>query len=193
MKNYLYTAIAVLFLSGAAQAQHVNIGIKGGLNVYTFMGDYSSEYDPKLSFHAGVLGHIHLNDHFALQPEVLFSGQGASYKFGGNKSQFKLGYINVPVLVQYMFDNGFRIELGPQLGILASARWATSNDNDNVKEFYKGTDIGAAVGLSYVKPSTGLGFDIRYNHGFTNINDGGNSKNYNQGVQVGIFYLFGHE
>jgi hypothetical protein len=33
----------------------------------------------------------------------------------------RLNYINVPVL-QYMFGDGFRLQTGPQLGILTNAK-----------------------------------------------------------------------
>ncbi len=92
-----------------------------------------------------------------------------------------------------MFDNGFRIEAGAQLGILASAKSEVGNITTEVKSNFKSTDIGAVVGMSYVKPSTGLGFDIRYNHGLTNINESDAFNSYNRGFQVGLFYLFKHK
>ncbi len=91
-----------------------------------------------------------------------------------------------------MYDNGFRLEAGPQLGILTSANSEISNSNTNVKSNYKSTDIGLVVGMSYVKPSTNFGFDIRYNHGLTNINESDAVEHYNRGMQFGLFYLFQH-
>lgn len=192
MKTYLLTAITFLLMTTAAQAQHVNIGIKGGLNGYTIKGDNSSNFDPKYSFHVGLLGHIHMNDEIAIQPEIYYSVQGTKYKSNGADVNLNLNYVNIPLLLQYMFDNGFRIEAGAQLGILASAKSESGNTTIDVKSSFKSTDIGGVVGMSYVKPSTGLGFDIRYNYGVTNINASNTVNAYNRGFQVGLFYLFKH-
>lgn len=192
MKHYLLAAITFLIITAAAQAQHINIGIKGGLNAYNISGDNSSGLDTRYSFHIGLLGHIHINEQFALQPEIYYSSQGTQYKSNGSDASLKLNYINIPLLFQYMFDNGFRIQAGPQLGILASASSEIGNTTTDVKSSFKGTDIAVVMGLSYVKPSTSLGFDIRYNHGLTNINENSAVNSYNRGFQVGIFYLFKH-
>ncbi len=193
MRTYLLTAIAFLLMTVTVHAQHTNIGIKGGLNAYNIKGDNSSNNDMKYSFHVGLLGHIHLDNQIALQPEIIYSVQGTKYKSNGNDSQLNLNYVNIPLLIQYMFDNGFRIEAGAQLGILASAKSEVGNITTEVKSNFKSTDIGAVVGMSYVKPSTGLGFDIRYNHGLTNINESDAFNSYNRGFQVGLFYLFKHK
>lgn len=82
-----------------------------------------------------------------------------------------------------MFDNGFRLQAGPQAGFLVSS----DNDND-----YNPIDLALNGGVSYVLPSTGLGFDLRYNHGLNDINKSNDVKSYNRGIQVGLFYLLGH-
>lgn len=187
MKKILFTILSILIISSAVQAQHVNVGLKGGLNLYTILGDNSSSYDPIPGYHVGLLGHIHLTPVFALQPEIVFSTQGAKDK-NNSDLQLDMNYINIPLLFQYMYDNGFRMEAGPQFGILASAK-AGSTD---VKSNYNDYDIGFSVGVSYVKPSTGFGYDIRYNHGLYNINVNDANKSYNRGIQVGFFYLFQH-
>jgi hypothetical protein len=49
------------------------------------------------------------------------------------------------------------------------------------------------MGRSCVKPSTGFGFDLRYNYGLTKINDNSAPNAYNRGWQFGLFYLFEHK
>lgn len=192
MKQYLFTAMTLVLITGAVQAQHVNIGIKGGLNAYTIAGDNSANFKTKISYNIGLLGHIHLGRQFALQPEIVYSVQGAQSKTS-DTDRLNLNYVNIPLIFQYMYDNGFRLQAGPQLGILASANSVTGSVTNDVKASFKSTDIGLTVGMSYVKPSTGLGFDIRYNHGLTNINVNNLVNSYNRGAQVGLFYLFGHK
>lgn len=192
MKSYLFTAFALLVFFSTSLAQHINLGIKGGLNVSTIEGANSSNYEPKIGFNIGLLGHIHVNNQFAMQPEVYYSVQGTQYNIGGIDTHLNLNYVNIPLLFQYMFDNGFRLQAGPQVGILASANSEISNTNTEVKDDYKSTDVSLVVGMSYVKPSTGFGFDIRYNHGLSNINKSDAANSFNRGFQAGVFFLLQH-
>lgn len=192
MKIYWIGMITALMLVGNAQAQHVNIGIKGGLNIFNTYNDNDAEADYKAGLHAGLLGHIHLSEQFALQPELVFSIQGSQFTVGSTDFKLDLNYINVPLLLQYMFDNGFRIAAGPQLGLLLSAKSRAGDLEVDVKDSYENTDIGIGVGMSYVNPSSGFGIDARYNHGLTNINAAGTVNSFNRGFQVGVFYLFKH-
>ena len=75
------------------------------------------DFASKAGLHLGGLAHIHINPHFAIQPELVYSMQGG--KDGNEK--LKLNYINVPILLQYMTNEGFRLQTGPQLGFLTSA------------------------------------------------------------------------
>ncbi|MEO5602320.1 MAG: porin family protein [Cyclobacteriaceae bacterium] len=193
MKLVISTVLSVFLIAGAATAQHANIGIKGGLNAYTLKTDDNSAADAKISFHVGLLGHFHITGNFALQPEIIYSVQGASYNMSGTDVRLNLNYINVPLLFQYMFDNGFRLQAGPQLGLLASAKSQVNNNKTDVKANFETIDLGLAIGASYVNPSSNFGFDIRYNLGLSNINANSNVNSFNRGLQAGVFYLFKHK
>ncbi|MEJ7588564.1 MAG: porin family protein [Ferruginibacter sp.] len=196
-KVFLSVAMATILMTGTAVAQHSSqkaaIGVKGGLNLYTIKQAQGINYDAKVGFNAGLLAHIHLVKHVALQPEIVYSRQGGKGSGAGVAFERNLDYINVPVLAQYMFDNGFRIEAGPQVGILVNATHKSGNTlTTDVKSFYKTADVGLAGGISYVHPASGFGVDLRYNLGLSNINKDNNVKSTNQGGQLGIFYLFSH-
>jgi hypothetical protein len=105
----------------------------------------------------------------------------------------KLDYINVPLLLQYMFDNGFRIEAGPQVGFLINAKSETGNTNTDIKNSLKSVDLGLGLGIGYIHPPSGFGVDARYNLGLSNINENSNVKSTNNGFQLGVFYLFKHK
>jgi hypothetical protein len=174
--------IAAFLITGVASAQHssspaghVVLGVKGGLNFFNIQNDNSTTYDQRTGYHFGILGHIHQNSQWAFQPELVYSAQGAK--------NVNLGYLNVPLLIQYMFDNGFRLQAGPQIGVLVS-----SDSNDDLSPI----DLALSVGVSYVMPSTGFGIDLRYNHGLNDINKSSTVKSTNRGVQLGLFYLIGH-
>ncbi len=186
MKCTLISLLAIIMFAGTVHSQSFNIGIKGGLNLYTLNGTNDGSYETKPSFHIGLLGHIHLAESFALQPELVFSSQGTKY---GNDLKLDLNYVNVPLLFQYMFDNGFRLQAGPQLGFLVGAK---ANGTD-VKDDFKGVDIGVGIGASYVHPPSGFGVDFRYNHGLSSISENDAFETYNRGFQLGVFYLFHHK
>ncbi len=194
MKLHLSMAIVAMFLAGVMQAQHVNIGIKAGLNLYNIKNNNDVEYDMKPGLHAGLLGHIHITKSFAVQPELLFSAQGAKYTTGGVVTKFNLNYLNVPILLQYMFDNGFRLEAGPQVGFLLTAKADNGTTKADIKSDLKTLDVGLGLGLGYIHVPSGFGVDARYNLGLSNINDDDNSvvKSTNRGFQVGVFYQFKH-
>jgi hypothetical protein len=82
-----------------------------------------------------------------------------------------------------MFDNGFRLQAGPQWGFLVSA-----DNKDDINPI----DFGVGFGVSYIIPSTGFGIDARYNLGLSNINKDDVVKSTNRGLQLGLFYIFGH-
>ncbi len=193
MKFFATVAMATILFTTNAIAQHVNIGIKGGLNVYNIKNDNNAKYDSKVGFNVGLLGHIHLAKQLAFQPELVYSTQGAKYNTASIETKINLAYINIPLLIQYMFDNGFRLQAGPQIGFLVSAKAKTGSAEIDLKENLKKVDFAIGAGIGYVHPSSGFGIDARYNIGLSNIYDNATVKSYNRGLQVGVFYLFNHE
>lgn len=192
MKFYLVALATTLLVTTAVNAQDINLGLKGGLNVYNINNDNNSEYDSKVGFHAGLIGHIHLTRQFAVQPELVYSVQGAKYTNAGIESKLNLGYINIPVLLQYMFDNGFRLQAGPQVGFMLNAKTEIGDVKTDVKDNFKTVDFGLGFGAGYVTTS-GFGIDARYNLGLSNINENDATKSTNRGFQAGVFYLLKHK
>lgn len=170
---------------------HAEFGLKAGLNISNLRIENSKGPDTKASLYAGGLVHIHLTQYFAVQPELMFSGQGFSQTIAGVKNRLSLNYVNLPVLGQFMFGDGFRLESGPQLGILAGAHSKATGHSVDVKDDYKGFDFSWVFGLGYITHS-GLGLDARYNLGLSNINDDNSTKVNNRVFQAGLFYQFMH-
>ncbi|WP_207512557.1 porin family protein [Longitalea luteola] len=186
MKRIIFSAVLLLLIN-AAIAQHVEYGIKGGVNFANLNNDAAdNDVDAKTGFHVGALAHIHVTRVFAIQPEIMYSTQGA--KFGNDK--LKLNYVNVPVLAQYMFGNGFRIQTGPQLGILTTSEWERGDvetDVDNLSN----ADFSWSFGAGFVGRN-GLGVDARYNLGLTDVTKSNTTDWQNRVWQFGLFYQFKH-
>ena len=189
-KVFFITAMITVSLFVKAQKTHVQLGLKGGLNVATLStADNNSSIDPRVSFNVGGLAHIHLNKEFAIQPELLFSGQGATQTISGTEHKTNLNYLQIPVLLQYMIGTGFRIETGPQFGALVGANREVGSVKVDTKNAYKTMDVAWVFGAGYLTNS-GFGIDARYNVGLTNINDVSSTKINNRVFSVGIFYQF---
>ena len=187
-RTFLLAATFFVLISVKAQ---VHFGIKGGMNASSLNSTpANSDLETKIGFNAGILAHIHTaNPQWAVQPELYYSSEGAKSK-SNNDAKLDLGYLNLPVLLQYMFDNGFRIEAGPQLGFLISAKSKLNSTSVDVKDNYKKTSFSVPLGAGYLTTS-GLGFDARYNFGISDINNTSNGTKIHSNVfQFGIFYQF---
>ncbi len=176
--------------AGYTYAQPINFGVKGGANFTTVKKEGQPNMDYKTGFHLGVLAHIHMDDKLALQPEISYSQHGGKDKNNSN-IKLNLNYVNIPILLQYMFADGFRIQTGPQFGILTGAKLEVGNVESDVKTSFKSLDVAIPLGISYLSNS-GFGADARWLFGLSDINDvQGIAKTTNSGAQVGVFYLFG--
>ncbi|WP_435412527.1 porin family protein [Psychroserpens mesophilus] len=210
-KLMLFAALAVGYLS-AINAQDISFGAKAGLNLASVSGDDTSGLDSRLSFHLGAVAELEISEKFSIQPELLYSSQGAKYEdsytdFGFNiteKVVAKYDYLNLPIMAKYYIAEGFSIEAGPQIGVLlkaeadidvtVSGQGVTQSESatENLNEFTKGIDFGLNFGFGY-KLDNGLNFAARYNLGLSNINDGEGSdefKNQNAVFQISLGYFF---
>lgn len=180
------------FLFAATYAQDpAKFGLKGGLNLSRLSFSNSSS-DFRTGFHFGGLAHIHLTPSFSLQPEIYFSTQGAEYESGNNDVEEKLSYINIPLLLQYNFANGFRLQAGPQLGVLVDSEVEVNGVETNTSSNnYNNVDFSVPIGVSYLGYS-GFGVDARFNLGLSNVYENNAVKARNQVIQLGVFYLFDH-
>ncbi|MGQ2985110.1 porin family protein [Flavobacterium sp.] len=212
MKKKLFAAAALMLgLSALAQEQPpleatgiVRYGLKGGLNVASLRGDVD-EPSPRLGVHFGVTAEIRVSERFSIQPELMYSMQGikeeGSLMIDGNfvegEATTKLDYIILPIMAKIYMTEGFTLEVGPQLGLLNSARVKydirSSNDtfsgSTDISNQMKSLDFAVNAGLGYKLPS-GLFFQGRYTLGLTNAYDGDEAEIKNGVVQFSIGYQF---
>lgn len=195
-KIFLVMVVALLAIQG--NAQDLNFGVKGGLNLANFTGDDAGDTDMRTAFHLGVLAEYMINEQFAIQPEVLFSAQGAKIKNKLGELDVKLGYVNVPVMFKYYVAPGFSLQAGPQVSFLVDSK--VEHDNKTVtdalnklgiadKDNYKTVDFGLNFGLGY-KFDNNIFVEGRYNLGLTKIHDKGDAKVKNGVFQFSVGYMF---
>ena len=192
MKRLVLLSIP-LFLLFTSHSQNARFGLKAGLNISNINSNYTGNLDPRSGLNAGALVNIPLQYSWAVQPEIYFSSQGAKYYSynDGYEHQLVLNYVNVPLLIQYKLRGGVFLETGPQVGFLASAKDKIGGiETGNVyNSDFKNIDFSWSFGLGY-KSVSGLGVDLRYNPGISNVNNLGNEILHNNVLQLGLFYLF---
>jgi hypothetical protein len=185
MRNCFFLLFFIaISISSLAQRRTAELGIKAGVNIANFDDDIYTR-DSRVGFHGGILIHVPVKPKLAIQPEIVYSQQGAEFTSGKQK----LDYINIPFLFQYLFANGFRLQTGPQIGVLVNSEFESNNglevDNENN---YKKTDGAWVIGFSFISSSR-LGVDARYNIGLSDIAKG-NGDVMNRVWQIGMFYQF---
>jgi Outer membrane protein beta-barrel domain len=183
MKKTAFFVVS-LFLLFIARAQKAHFGVKGGVNISQLHYNNNTTTASKVGLHLGVLAHFHASKTWAIQPELLYSQEGAK----NPGVTYNLNYLNVPVLVQYMFNNGFRLEGGPQIGFLLNAKTKAGNVTADYNGF-KSTAFSIPLGLGYLT-SSGVGLDARYVFGISNIFDLENPTIHSNVFQLGLFYQF---
>lgn len=208
MRNYIaIIVLGLLTYTGVSAQVSIKPGVKAGINFSTFT---NTEADSKTDFYIGGLLAIKLAKIYTLQPEFVYSRQGAivnqRYYNGGydpivsyskKDVKYSIDYLNLGVINKFTFGKGFHAAVGPTLDFKI-------NDNFNEKGSVKPEDfdLGLIFGGGYSLPN-GLTFEARFKQGFVDI-FGNNYNNYydeegngnvddvilNQVFQLGVSYTF---
>lgn len=186
MKKILLTAAAV-FAFSFANAQDVKFGAKAGLNFSSLANAEGAK--TQVGFHLGGYATISVSDKFAVQPELLYSAQGAKYDGGVSEN---LSYINIPVMAKFYVADKFNLEAGPQIGLLISANAKSSAGSVDTKEFYKTMDFGLNFGAGY-DVAENINVGLRYCLGLSQLEKElatGQTATKNTNIQLSLGYRF---
>lgn len=220
-KILLLAAVAVIGMS--AKAQEFRFGPKAGysLSMLNAKGDGESyKFDSKSTFYAGIMAEYKISDKFAVQGEVLYSPLGGkqeesvSYNqmgvnvTGTEKTDWKLGTVQIPISAKYYATENLAFGLGLNVGIITSAKVEatasltgsglgqsfseTTSSTEDVKDDVNTLNLAPFIGAEYTLEN-GLFFDARYNLGVSNLikNPEGNEKLTNSFFQIGVGFKFG--
>ncbi len=184
MKKSILAAIMLFSITTAIQAQSIRFGIKGGVNFANQNGDEVPNFTEKeaiTNYHAGLVAEVKLIDRFAIQPELLYSTQGATYKNAVEEFKNELGYLSIPVLAKIYLSKSLSLELGPQASFLLSERKNVDFEDSNTFEF-------AAVGGLGLNITKSLFIQARYGLGLTEASKNADIKNSTFQVSAGIMF-----
>jgi hypothetical protein len=204
--NRLLVPVAVLSLGlltspSPAEALEAHFGVKGGLNVANlrFSQDDLELQDSRKAAEFGAFAHFPLNEHFAVQPEALYTMKGdeedvsGDYELDGEIIQLdgtvciESSYLEVPVLARFTPAPDARVRpvllVGPAVAVNLSTDSVVSGESggvsidvsDDISEDVKSVDLGLVLagGLEFPVGSGGqnVGLDLRYTLGLTNVSD----------------------
>ncbi|GGG45028.1 porin family protein [Hymenobacter glacieicola] len=170
MKHKLLLLVALLLTFSA----HAQLGIKAGLNAAVLDGDNLGSTSTKYNtyYHAGVFYEADLIGPISIQPELLYSLQGSSFRDAVGNYDAKLHYLNLPVLAKVTLGPVF-VEAGPQFGLLlrkdASGDLNVSSSGNGPYSGYKRGDLSLCAGAGLKLGNLLLGG--RFNAGVNDIND----------------------
>ena len=208
MKKLFLASMVGLLSATSIYAQSddatIQFGVKGGVNLSTVRGDDIGDKDQLTSFHLGLFMEIPLSERFSFQPEVLYSGQG--YNMVKNNAftgevDYKVDYIQVPLMAKIYLIKGLYAEAGPQFGFKVKEEidFKSSSDGSDIPinaddSQIKGFDTSLALGTGY-KFDNGLLLSARYTHGLTSVfkDDApliGNADVKNSVWQFGVGFSF---
>ena len=201
MKKILFLFCLIGFIgmssSSLAQAQFA-LGIKGGLNIAKFdISQGASNIDNRTGFHGGAFALFKFAK-FGIQPELIFSKQGSSFKANTSDIEANFDYINIPVILKLYLVAGLNVQVGPQFGFLTTSEIKETISGitttiDAKDQLSKKSDTSIAVGAGWDLPF-GLTLDARYNFGLSDIKLSNASLSSpdlkNKVIQVSLGYKF---
>jgi hypothetical protein len=142
----------------AQQAPTVTFGLKAGASLASLTNrDLQSTSNRRYlwGFHAGLMGNYVLGRGFSLQAEALYSQKGVrdalSAGLAGYEDHLRLHYLDLLALARFR-SQGFYFEVGPQLGVLLTARdqvtvpTVTTHEQTVTDSFHR-LELGVGSGL----------------------------------------------
>lgn len=173
--RFLLFSLLVLCSYQICQSQSpITFGVKAGVNYSSYTPRYISppikdlRYAGKFGYYLGGVINLELSYKFQLQGELQYAKQGTRYKnknieiindefsqqIVSFESNFNEHTLTIPIVLRYLANDYFAIEVGPQFGYIFSLREHIIRDDLNVLEDrsldgYDKFDFGCTVGASY--------------------------------------------
>ena len=180
--------------------KRVSPGISAGVNVATLS---NINADVNADFHAGGILCLNLGERYTLQPELIYTRQGAKNVLFVNdensentwEEDVTIQYLSLGVINKFYFVEGFHGLIGPSLDMKIGKNFPRIDFDD---DDYGGVDLGISLGLGYTLP-IGLTIEGRFKTGmldafnndyFLGLFDDPDKISLNRVFQLGLSYSF---
>ncbi|HEX8270287.1 MAG TPA: porin family protein [Flavobacterium sp.] len=181
MKKLVIAAILFLGVHNM-NAQFVRFGVKAGPNFANVDGG-EIDYKSRTNFHAGFVVELRPSDKVAIQPEFLYSSQGAEVE---EADDFNLDYVSVPVMAKYyIIGDVLSLEVGPQFSFLVNEAESVDEAGDTIENDRFDFAVAGGIGLNITKKYFA---QARYIVGLTDISR--EAETTNRVAQLSIGYRF---
>lgn len=188
MKRILLSAIALVCITAATQAQSFHLGAKVGANLGKIDGT-SFQNGFNLGYQLGAFAEIDFSKTLGIQPELLFSqtntqvtNSGAQIFNVSTGDKINLNYLSVPVLLRINANKLVTFVVGPQFSILVNNHETTVQNAGNA---FKSGDFALVGGIQL--NLNALRVYGRYNIGLSDVSDITNQGNWkSQQIQFGV-------
>lgn len=199
-RNTLLVVVAVVLATQLYAQKRVSPGIRAGVNLAS-LSNINADF--KTDFYAGGILGINLGQRYTLQPELIYSRQGANnVLFSGEEAgepdrteNVTIQYLSLGVMNKFYLVDGFHALAGPSLDLKIGKNFPRIDFDD---EDYGGVDLGISLGLGYTLP-IGLTFEGRFKTGmldafnndyFLGLFDDPDDISLNRVFQLGLSYSF---
>jgi hypothetical protein len=182
--------LSLSLVASAVQAQGEHrFGLIGGVNFAKVAGNGANQLDDvsnRTGFLAGAFGELSVSRNVALSLEAFYTRKGSKVTDGGTDIDFKIDYVEVPVLLKLVFPsaNPDKTRIRPHLYVGPAVAFRTSckargEDGNIVIELNCAEDpFDAQVKKTDFSILFGAGLDIgpifvgaRYDYGMVDLND----------------------
>jgi hypothetical protein len=177
--------LSIVFTPFVLNAQEVNYGLKGGLtisNLYIDRDELDDE-NSRIGMHAGLFSQFMILNTFGIQPEFIYTTKGSEASYTGvfnQKVDFRLNYIDIPVLFVLRPIEIIEFYAGPYMGFLINSNikysGVLSGEDELDRDHFKTIDYGLAGGVALNFGHLQAG--VRYNLGLQEIADSNASRNW---------------
>src|SRR5690606_2431301 len=199
-RKTLLLVVAIAATTQIFAQKKVSPGIRAGVNVAT-LSNINADF--KTDFYAGGILSLHLGQRYTLQPELIYTRQGANnVTFVDDETGAPTGqenvtiqYLSLGVINKFYFVEGFHGLIGPSLDMKIGKNFPRIDFDD---DDYGGVDLGISLGLGYTLP-IGLTFEGRFKTGmldafnndyFLGMFDDPDNISLNRVFQLGVSYSF---
>lgn len=163
------TALCILLFHFTSNAQNYHLGLRTGYSQSSLQSDDQSAISIKdrQSFSIGLVHSIRpYQSKFGMSIETGYVLKGI--RIENESLDYRLHYINMPILFDYFPTEKLKLSIGPEIGFLADARnRLTDSTSVSIDDIYEERwDISGTLSVSYA-----LDFFVeigaRYNRSFT--------------------------
>jgi len=194
-KISLLTLLACLTIAASSQSLlPIKYGIKAGLNIANIISTPTDKVknitsSSKIGITGGFYMEIALNDKWYINPELLYSQEGASFNYDythdyninsrdeyTTTNDLSLSYVKLNPTVSYKASDKLSLNLGPSVAFLMSSNYLYTQNPTNQHTLSDGEfneeslDIGLNFGISYYI-NENLLIDSKLYTGFMNIGE----------------------